>query len=142
MLELLTNKGAENVVVDAPAFSLTKVMATVVPLLAVIVTAATDRFANDGFTAGHVAMMAVSVVGFLAVVTAADVLARAWATAAQSRSPVTVVGAGIPATVIKDGVDPKVQVVAISGGRFLCVQSDGRTTWEVADGVRLDDAGG
>ena len=144
-----TNEASDAVVVQAPAFSLTKVMATVVPLLTVVATAATDFFKEERFDAGQVATMAVALIVFLAVVTAADVLARAWSTSAKlqadavsSTGEVTLFPHAIPAFLDKQGVkDPEISLVGFHSGRYLCVtrgETAGRPVWVKADQIAFE----
>ena len=66
--------------VDAPAFSLTKVSALIGTLLGPAVAAIAKAFTDQKFTTAQYTAMFIGLVGFLGLITAADVISRAVAT--------------------------------------------------------------
>lgn len=70
--------------VEAPAFSLTKVLATVAAVVAPVVTVVVDKATNVNLTNWNWVALAIGVLGFLAITASADVLARSRATAAAA----------------------------------------------------------
>lgn len=149
-------------VVDAPAFSLTKVMAVVAPLLTALVTVATNWIKKNDFTAGQITIIIVALIAFLAVTGAADVLARGIAASAKMTSDaatrtaeltsestkaaaamrlrLTPFESAIKGQLHQEGRDKDVTVVAVSDGtpaEFLCHDDDGALTWNPVDKVTL-----
>jgi hypothetical protein len=85
-VEFLLNQGDEaqaKEVVEAPAFSLTKVLAAGAVVVAPIATLLVEQLQNVDLRAQHYVALAIGVLGFLAITAAADVLARSLAAAAQ-----------------------------------------------------------
>ena len=105
--------------VEAPAFSLTKVLAVVAPLLTAVTAFATSALEDVEFDSGQITLMIVALVAFLAITAAADVLARgiatfrwlawAWSVAASDAEP----------------------------PEYLCLHEDQTVTWETAGRVRI-----
>ncbi len=91
-LQFLLNgepKKKEEAVVEGPAFSLTKVLTVAAILLLPVVTYIVTYLENAKFTTGQVTALILGVLAFLAVASAADVLARGIATAAQLQASST-----------------------------------------------------
>ncbi|KAB7739771.1 hypothetical protein GA707_20045 [Nostocoides sp. F2B08] len=136
--ELFLNEGQEDkAVVEAPAFSITKVMAVVAPLITALVTWATSRLESVEFTSGQITGIIASLIGFLAITGAADVIARGLATSAEKAAT----GRGrwvrfekpLVAKLSLQGPDEDVAVVAASDAdppEFLCVREDKSLSWE------------
>jgi hypothetical protein len=133
------NKGAEaeeGAVIEAPAFSITKVMAAVAPLLTAGTTWAVSTLGDTKFNSGQISAIIIALIGFLAVTGAADVLARAVATAAEKRSTV---GRMVPlekpieATIDRAGRDEIVSIYAVSD--FLVLRDGDKFTIESAKSV-------
>jgi len=85
-VSFLLNQGSEaeeKAVVEAPAFSLTKVLTAGSIVVAPIATYIVDKFKDQGLTAQHYVVLTIGLLGFLAITAAADVLARSLATAAE-----------------------------------------------------------
>lgn len=142
--KLFLNEGQEGAVVEAPAFSITKVMAVVAPLVTALVTWATSQLESVAFTGGQITTIIVSLVGFLAITGAADVIARGLATSAEKAAT----GRGrwirfekpLGATLDMQGPDEKVSVLAASDAQppeFLCVREDQSLSWEPAAKVKF-----
>jgi hypothetical protein len=88
-----SKEAAQSEVVAAPAFSLTKVLATLAAVVAPIATVVVDKL-DEGLKAQHYVVLAVALLGFLAIITAADVLARAVATSAEKKAAAAAAGMG------------------------------------------------
>jgi hypothetical protein len=136
-------------VVSAPAFSLTKVMAIVAPLITALVSTVLSRLDGVNWTTTEYVWMIVSLVAFLAVTSSTDVLARAIAASAKSRAAATTKAAETRAEargrIIRfsdplpaflpptEGNNVRVRVIAASNAQspeFLCVHDDNTMTWE------------
>jgi hypothetical protein len=138
-------------VVDAPAFSLTKVMAVLAPVITGLATVVINWIKKKDFTPDQLMVIIVALVAFLAITGAADVIARGIAAsakltsdsttaAAQARLRMTPLGTTVKAQLHQDGRDKDVTVVAISDGRpaeFLCYDADGALTWNPVDELTL-----
>ena len=143
-------------VVDAPAFSLTKVLASggvIITPIATVVVAAVEKQAD--FRPHHYVALAIGLLGFLAITAAADVLARATVTAAQKKTEAAQkesatarvhVARLIPfeepvgALRALDGPDERVEVLAAASADdpYLLVQgTDGKITWVPAKEVKV-----
>jgi hypothetical protein len=84
---LNTGANADKQVVEAPAFSLTKVLgagAVIITPIATVIIDAVQKQTN--FKANHYVALAIGLLGFLAITAAADVLARAIGAAAKSKA--------------------------------------------------------
>jgi hypothetical protein len=160
--EFLLNKGpnAEKQVVDAPAFSLTKVLAAgaviITPIATVIVDAVQE---HADFKAQHYVALAIGLLGFLALTAVADVLARALVTAAEKKtdaaqkesdtahmrlatSAARLVPFDKPVGALRAlaGPDERVEVLAAASADdpyFLVQTKDGKITWVPAKEVKL-----
>ncbi|WP_151082842.1 hypothetical protein [Nocardioides cynanchi] len=150
--DFFLNKGAANQtasVVDAPAFSLTKVMAVVAPVVTVLATLLTSRIKNVHFDEGQITALIIALVAFLAVTSSADVLARGIATSAEKtasartrmlrfEAPLT---AGLQ---LHDGTET-VTVLAVSDAvppEYLCVRADQTIGWQKASSIGSLQIGG
>ena len=141
---LLNKGGSDDPVVDAPAFSLTKVLTVAAPVVTAAVALIADKLDDMAFRAVHVTALTVAVLGLVAIAGSADVIARSIATNAKTvaNKPATVVRL---ATLIKavrtmPGDDENVAVTAVSceqPPRFLCLRADGTLTWEDEDDLRF-----
>lgn len=87
-LNLLLNRGAgaQQEAVEGPAFSITKVLATVATVLTPLITVIVAQLDQVAFDEGHIVVLIVSLLAFLAVGSTADVLARAFAASAKTRA--------------------------------------------------------
>src|SRR5215203_4720308 len=88
-VSFLLNQGSdakENQVVEAPAFSLTKVLSSGAVILTPIAAAVVSSLDSVDFSASNYVALAVGLLGFLAITAAADVLARAVATSAEKNA--------------------------------------------------------
>jgi hypothetical protein len=139
--------------VEAPAFSLTKVMAVVAPLVTLIVATVTDLVKDVSFTNGQVTALIIGLVAFLALTGSADVLARALATSAEksaaaleksaeaslgAKSPLIAFKSPLSATLSLPGDDEDIKVIAVRDGepcQFLCRRADETLEWSPADKV-------
>lgn len=142
---LFLNEGKEDkTVVESPAFSITKVMAVVAPLVTALVTWATSQLENVAFTSGQITAIIASLIGFLAVTGAADVIARGVATsasmAATARGKWIRFDKPLAATLEMAGADEQISVLAASDAQppeFLCVREDQSLSWELAAKIKF-----
>ncbi len=144
----LLNKGmSQGAGVDAPAFSLTKVLASAAIVIGPLATLLVDKLSHLNFSAGQVVALALGLLGFLAVTASADVLGRSMVAAAKATSDAAAertheaqagVGRLVPfphpvsGRAIADGEDPAVQVLASAYGDqsyFLVRDGDGALSW-------------
>lgn len=72
--------------VEAPAFSLTKVLSTAALIVTPIAAYLVDWLSDINLTEQHFVALAIGLFGFLAVAAAADVLARSIVTAAETKA--------------------------------------------------------
>ncbi len=158
--QLFLNNGEQQKaaqVIEAPAFSLTKVMAVVAPLVTVLVTFVTAKLQDAAFTYGQITVMIVALLGFLAITSAADVLARGIATAAvkkadgltaaaqtsaAARLRMAQFGTPMPGRLsLPSGGHQDVSVLAVSDANppeFLCLGEDQTLSWNVATNVTFN----
>ncbi|MDO8146943.1 MULTISPECIES: hypothetical protein [unclassified Isoptericola] len=119
--EFFTNKSEEakgDAVVEGNAFSLTKVLVVLVPVVTSVGTWAVNQLREVEFSSGQITAMVIAVIAFVAVAVAADVLARAVATSAErmagGRLHVVNLKTPIQGRLENTGRDEKVSVIAIA----------------------------
>jgi len=133
-VKLLLNQGSTTDVVDAPAFSLTKVLATAALILTPVVSYLVKWLEIADFSESQVVTLIVAVLALLAILGAADVLARALATARSSypANPVDIEPA-LKAIWVDPGEDKPVRVIAGrtrgGGAEFLVVTNGDHLNW-------------
>jgi hypothetical protein len=134
----------DNQAVEAPAFSLTKVMAVVAPLLTAVTALATSAIKNVSFSSGQITTMIAALIAFLAVTASADVLARGIATSAdkQANGRLRMMRFSTPlkGQLAKSGADEDVHVLAASDAdppEFLCLRADESLSWHPASKVQI-----
>ncbi|RNL63198.1 hypothetical protein EFK50_15990 [Nocardioides marmoriginsengisoli] len=146
-----SKESKEGQVVEAPAFSLTKVMIVLAPLVTTIVTLVTDKVGKTDFSSGEVTAMIVALLALLALTSAADVLARGIATsaeksaagakaAAEARTQVIPLNPTVAGQLVKDGPDEDVKIVAMSNAsppEFLVLRADDTLSWHPVSSVTL-----
>ena len=138
--EFFLNKGTEeDAVVAAPAFSITKVMAVVAPLVTALVAFATSALEDINFSSSQITTLLVSLIAFLAITGAADVVTRGLATSAEKaaagRARWVRFDTPLLAKLELDGPDEAVEVLDASDAsppEFLCVRKDKKLSWEPA----------
>ena len=158
LTDFFLNQGenSEKQVVEAPAFSLTKVLASgavVVTPIAALVLDALETHVN--FRAHHYVALAIGLLGFLAIASAADVLARALVTGAEKKAQaanatrlqaaaraarLVPFDTPVPSHHVKVGLDAPVKVLAAASGDdpYLLIQDkDGKITWVLAEEVKV-----
>jgi len=158
LTDFFLNQGenSEKQVVEAPAFSLTKVLtagAVIVTPIATIVVEQVEK--HENFRAHHYVALAIGLLGFLAIASAADVLARALVTGADKKAEAAnatrlqaAAGAAhlvpfdtpVPSHHDKVGRDAPVKVLAAASGDepYLLIQDkDGKITWVLAKEVKV-----
>jgi hypothetical protein len=155
---LNTSDSAEKTqVVEAPAFSLTKVLAAAAVIITPLATLLVDQLSKVNLTGGNYAALVLGVLGFLAITASADVYSRAYATAAKDHATAATAAIGTLAAgtghVVtfkkplaahrisdKKGVqDVVVEVLAsayVDGPRFL-VKEDTSVSWLPASKVAI-----
>ena len=123
--------------VESPAFSLTKVMAVLAPLLTAVTAFATSALKDVSFDSGQITMMIVALIAFLAVTASADVLARGIATSADKRASgrqrMLRFDQPLSAQLETKTKDENVKVLAASDAEppeFLCLHADQKVTWQ------------
>jgi hypothetical protein len=77
---------ADKQVVDAPAFSITKVLASAGIIVGPIATLIADNLLNIDFSAWQLVSLAAALLLFLAILASADVVARSIATGAKAKA--------------------------------------------------------
>ncbi|MGH8894640.1 MAG: hypothetical protein ACRDWY_15255 [Actinomycetes bacterium] len=134
-------------IVEAPAFSITKVMAAVAPLVTIVVAAVTAGIQRnkDTFDSGQIIMLIIALLAFLAITGAADVISRGIAAASdkQAAGRLRMVQFDTPlkakrATGSEGHED--VRVVAASDAsppEFLYLGEDEKLRWSPADQIRF-----
>lgn len=140
---LFLNTGTEEKqVVEAPAFSLTKVMAVVAPLVTGVITVLTAAIKDVSFSGGQITALIISLVAFLAITASADVIARGLATSAQTtaagRARWVRFDVPLNAQLELEGPDEAVVVLAASDAsppEYLCVRADKSLSWEPSSKV-------
>ena len=139
--------GAEAMVVEAPAFSLTKVMTAGAVIVTPLATLVIEKLNDEGLRANQLVVIAVGLLGFLAITAAADVLARAIATAAEKNAVAAVTSiaqfspfkAPLPGTRVSADAhtpDPAVDVLAAAQGDvayFLVREGDKLSWWPASE---------
>jgi uncharacterized membrane protein YciS (DUF1049 family) len=136
-IDFLLNTGpSSNQVVQAPAFSLTKVMAVAAPVLTAACTYAVSTLNDVEFTSGQAMTLIVAIIAFLAVTIAADVLARGMATSAdksasaaresaQAAAEAATKAAELKASSIASGVSGRLRMLRFSQPIDAYVAKDG-----------------
>jgi hypothetical protein len=149
LVNFLLNRDSADTAVSAPAYSITKVLATgagvVTPLAALLVS----QIGSVAFSSTEIVALIVAVLAFLAVVSTADVVSRSLAstrTGSVSHSlPVApeaksdeVLFEFIPVRkgiLHQDGPDPDVQILAGRGHQLLIAEPGKRLAWVPQDQV-------
>jgi hypothetical protein len=130
----------QGAVVDAPAFSLTKVLSAGAIVVTPIATLVVDKVSNLNFSTGQVVALGLGVLAFLAVTASADVLARAWATSATGKPSALIrFDSPISGHHVKPGADTSIEVLAASGTDqpYFLVREGNKLTWLPDAQVRI-----
>jgi hypothetical protein len=149
--EFFLNQGTndEKQVVQAPAFSLTKVLAAGAVIITPLSTLLVEQLKkHDNFKAGHYVALALGLLAFLAITAAADVLSRGFVTAAKdggvqaAANMARLVPFETPITGLRElpGPDETVKVLAAASGDhpYLLIQGeDDKITWVRAKDVKV-----
>jgi hypothetical protein len=141
-IKLLLNRDAKGETVTAPAFSITKVTATIGVVLAPLATYLVKAIADVKFTSGQVVALISAILGLLAIAASADVIARAIATHGQAEfSGYVPVDPVINGRLIQQGGDVDVQIVAMRRvgdvGQFLIYAVGSKLRWVEPSNVRV-----
>lgn len=104
----------------------------------------TQKVRETAFTSGEIAALMIALVAFLAITGSADVLARAYAAAADARAlGVITLPHATPGALVREGATRAVTVLAVRGSAspsYLCLDDDGSLAWLPADTVVLGGA--
>lgn len=87
LLDFLLNRtddGSQSV--EAPAFALTKVLSSAAVIVTPLATLIVEKTSSIDLTSGEYVTLAIALLGFLAVTSSADVLARSIAAAGRSKT--------------------------------------------------------
>jgi hypothetical protein len=138
--------------VSSPAFSITKVLTAGAVVIAPLGTVLVKIIQGKDFkpTPDQVVTLIIGLLGFVALLASADVLARAIGAGADSRATAmaqlrdseNLIPFATPmrATLKDAATDPEVRVFAATGGscaHFLIKKPDDSITWVLADNVRV-----
>lgn len=146
---LLNDDKTEKQVVKAPAFSLTKVLTIATPLVTIVVGLVGDYMKDKtiNWAPSHIVALTLGVLALIAIISAADLIARGVATAAAvaataDHRPTNLSTFATPLNASRISVNPNVDVkiAAISSEhppRFLCVDKKGNATWESETDLNL-----
>jgi hypothetical protein len=139
-----TGAPVEGTPVEAPAFSLTKVLTAGAIIVTPIATAVTEFLAKGALQAVHYTALALGLMGLLAIAGSADVLARAISARRAEQPPddqpenLIQFSPAVPAELILEGEDEDVSVVAAVGGSQVCFlirREDDSLEWRPADEI-------
>lgn len=140
-------------VVEAPAFSLTKVLTTGVGIVAPITAGVADWIKQgEGLTSEHWVALAIGLLGFLAIIASADVIGRSLATAAEKNAQAAAAGMSQFAA-FQDPIsarrilgsdtepDPDVVLLAVAqaDGAHYLVKEGESIKWLPASGIEIGD---
>jgi len=106
LFDFLLNKGSEakrTQAVEAPAFSITKILGVTAVIIAPITTVIVDKIGTLDMSAWQYVTLALGVLAFMAVLAAADVLARAYATGQVARGRAYATGEAAKETAARAG---------------------------------------
>ncbi|MDQ1695969.1 MAG: hypothetical protein QOJ03_1322 [Frankiaceae bacterium] len=138
--KLLLNRGSEADEIGAPAFSITKVLATGAVVLTPLTTVLVKSLSNVKFSNGEIVALVIAVLAFCAILGAADVFARAIATAGTSSVGYVPLSPGLKGSLKKRGEDTDVNIVATRRngelGEFLIID-DGGASWVKEEAVAV-----
>lgn len=140
-IKFLLNRDNTDAAVAAPAYSITKVLATGASIVTPLVALLAAKLGSISFSSAEVVVLTVALLGFLAIVAAADVISRGAAvgnadqihTAPQPAAAEGAVADGVlfeflpvrKGVLHQDGPDPDVQVLA-GRGQLLLVAEQGK----------------
>ncbi|SEQ12200.1 hypothetical protein SAMN05216188_102135 [Lentzea xinjiangensis] len=137
-----------NPAVESPAFSITKVLTAGSLVVTPIATAVAEFASGGSLQAGHYVALSLGLLGFLAIASSADVIARAISTrksdsgTAGQRDTANLIpfDQPLPGSLIAGGTSPNVHVLAATGGSkayFLVRRDDDALEWLPATAVSL-----
>lgn len=145
-----SDKDKKTQVVEAPAFSLTKVLTVATPVITAVAALLARQVEDVKFSAGNITVMIIGVIGLVTIAGSADMIARSLATKAAP-APAETPAAGEPAQIVRlatpvkaikarPGKDENVTAAALSvenPPRFLCLHADSSLTWEKEEDLTL-----
>jgi hypothetical protein len=146
-VKFLLNQGPEqesSAIVTAPAFSLTKVLSAAGIIVGPIAAVVVDNVKKQGLSTQQYVVLAVALLGFLAITASADVIARALATAATKQAEAaatsiaqfTAFKSPLPGHRVTTARDTPVEVLASAMGYFL-IREDDSIQWEPATKITV-----
>lgn len=134
-------------VVDAPAFSLTKVLGAGAVIVAPIAAFVVDNLKTVDLDGNHYVSLAIGLLGFLAITAAADVLARSIATAAEKNAQASAASVGqfmqfqkpLDGHRVAAGEDPSVTVLAAAyaGEPYFLVKEGDSISWRPQSSITI-----
>jgi hypothetical protein len=143
-ISFLLNRDNADTSVAAPAYSITKVLATGASVVTPLVVLLATKLGSLDFSSAEIVVLTVAVLGFLAIIAAADVISRSAATAnaeaSRAARPVAVAVEGSDGVLFEflpvrkgifhvDGPDPDVQIVAGRGPQLLIAEQGKPLAW-------------
>jgi hypothetical protein len=142
-----SDQAQKSQVVDAPAFSLTKVLASGSVIVAPLATLLVDKLSDLDLKPHHWVALIIGLLGFLAVTAAADVLARSLATAAAKNAEAAAAGIAqfirfqdpLAAHQGTGTTRSSVEVLAVAhaGQPYFLVKDGDSIKWEPQSGVTI-----
>jgi hypothetical protein len=149
LVNFLLNRASTDSTVSAPAYSITKVLATSASVVTPLVALLVSQIGSVAFSSTEIVALIVAVLGFLAVVSTADVVSRSLATtkAGTGSHPLPAVpevkSDGVLFEFVpvrkgilhRDGPDPDIQILAGRGQQFLIAEPGKRLAWVSQDHV-------
>jgi hypothetical protein len=149
-VSFLLNRGQDaqdNAVVEAPAFSLTKVLSTLAVIATPLATLLVTKINDLDFSAGNYVVLIVAVLGFLAIAASADVLGRSIATSAEKNAQAAVASLGQftpfpPLRALRistSGTAADIEVLGAAQAHepFFLVKEGDSTKWEPAAKIKI-----
>jgi hypothetical protein len=158
-VSFLLNQGEDaqsSAVVEAPAFSLTKVLSAGAIIITPLATVLVDQIKDLNFSAGNYVVLTVGLLGFLAITASADVLGRSLATSAEKNAlaaeksaqvAVASLGQFIPfpslnaVRILKSDTkeDPDVEILGAAQAHepFFLVKEGDSIKWEPAKEIKI-----
>jgi hypothetical protein len=153
-IAFLLNRGTPDAAVNAPAYSITKVLATGAAVLTPLASLIASWLGKVEFSAGDIVALTIALLGCLSILGAADVIARslvAARAAATPPSPAPVAVAQRHGGVLFEflpirrgilaayGPGPEVHIVAAREGQLLVAQPGEGVSWVDQDKVTFVD---
>lgn len=150
----LLNSGNTDTAVSAPAYSITKVLVTGASVFTPLAALLISKINSVTFSSAEIVTLIVAVLGFLAVVTTADVVSRSLATAKTATDNNSVRAAPVERSpgilfefdpvrkgrLLCDGPDPDVEILAGRGPELLIAEPGEQLRWVPQEQVTFCDS--